>query len=65
MIGMDNLLRVAMEMVAAIGSRRRVEATSPRPFVVIDDKGEEDHGLKLQEVRVEGAYFSVGAFIFA
>jgi len=32
---------------------------------VIDDKGGEDHGLKLQEVRVEGAYFRFGAFIFA
>ena len=46
---MDNLLRVEMAMVVAMDSRRWVEAASPRPFLVIDDKGGEEQGLKLEE----------------
>ena len=48
MIGMVNLLQVEMAMVVAMDSRRWVEAASPRPFLVIDDKGREEDGLKLQ-----------------
>jgi len=47
MNGMVNLLQVGMEM--EMDSEGQAEATSPRPFLVIDDNEGEEHGLKLQE----------------
>ena len=49
MNGMVNLLQVGMEM--EMDSEGQAEATSPRPFLVIDDKGGEEQGLKLQNER--------------
>ena len=45
MIGVIELPQTAMAMGDMDSDRR--EATSPKAFMVIDDKGGEEHGLKL------------------
>ena len=46
MIGVIRLLQIPLAM-GLMGSDWR-QATSPRALMVIDDKGGEEHGLKLQ-----------------
>ena len=46
MIGVIGLLQMLLEM--RVMDSDWCQVTSPRAFMVIDDKGGEEHGLKLQ-----------------
>ena len=49
MIGVIGLLQMLLEM--RVMDSDWCQVTSPRAFMVIDDKGGEEHGLKLKKKR--------------